>query len=289
MRGCVYAVAAVLLWSGFILVSRAGGTTALTPYDTAALRFGTAMLILLPIWWRQRRPARLYSKPIIMVAVFGGVLYALLVYSAFKYAPASHAAILLPGLMPFAIAFFAWLVLGERLNRSRKLGLVFMAAGIPCLAWDTFAEAGLAWLGDLLFVLGSFSWAYYTVLVRRLSIGPWEATVGGAIVAASIYLPVYILFLPKAIGAVHWGMILVQSVYQGMLAIILAVLLYMRAVALIGPSGMGAFMALVPAIAGFAAVPLLGESLSLPLAMGLVLVSAGAYVGTRNQRQVILD
>lgn len=276
---------AVAIWSGFILVSRAGGTSALTAYDTAALRFGPALIILLPIWWRQRRPARLFSAPILLVGLFGGIIYALLVYSAFKYAPAAHAAILLPGIMPFAIAFFAWLLLGEKPNSARWLGLLFIAAGIPCLAWDTFREEGPAWIGDLLFVAGSLCWAFYTVIVRRLHIGPWEATMGGAIVAATLYLPIYFLFLPKALADVHWGMILLQAAYQGVLAIILAVLLYMRAVALIGPSGMGAFMALVPAIAGFAAVPLLGESLSLPLMTGLLLVSAGAYVGTRNQRQ----
>lgn len=279
---------AVAIWSGFILVSRAGGTTALTPYDTAALRFGTALLILLPIWWRQRRPLHLFSIPIILVAMFGGVIYALLVYSAFKYAPATHAAILLPGIMPFAIALLAWLILREKPNRARWYGLLFIAVGVPCLAWDTFREQGAAWIGDLLFVAGSFCWALYTVLVKKLRVTPWEATVGGAIVAALFYLPLYWLFLPKAMADVGWIMILMQSLYQGVLAIILAVLLYMRAVALIGPSGMGAFMALVPAIAGFAAVPVLGESLSPPLVLGLILVSAGAYVGTRNQRQALV-
>lgn len=219
-----------------------------------------------------------------MLAIYGGIAYALLAYSAFKLAPATHAAILLPGLMPFGIAFFAWLVLDERLNRARRTGLCLIAAGVFCLAWDTLRHEQVAWLGDLLFIGSSLCWSYYTVLIRRMTITPWEATVGSALVAAILYLPVYLLFLPKAIAGTEWGTILVQSVYQGIVAVLLAMLIYMRAVTLIGPSGMGAFLALVPAIAGFAAVPLLGERLSVALACGLVLVSAGAFFGTRNQR-----
>ncbi len=279
---------ATAIWSGFIIVSRAGGTSVLTPFDTAALRFGTALLILLPIWWRQRRPRQLFSRPVLLFAIFGGVAYALLVYGAFKYAPATHAAILLPGVMPFTIAFFAWWLLGERLNRARQTGLLFIAVGTACLGWDTFRHDQIAWLGDVLFLAAALCWGYYTILIRCQPITPWEATVGGAIVAAVLYLPVYLLFLPKAISAAPWHVLLLQSAYQGVLAIIIAMLLYMRAVTLIGPSGMGEFMALVPAIAGFAAVPLLGESVSLPLAIGLLLVSAGAYFGTRNQRAAVI-
>lgn len=40
--GLVYALSTIALWSGFVLVSRLGGTGALNPFDITALRFGTA-------------------------------------------------------------------------------------------------------------------------------------------------------------------------------------------------------------------------------------------------------
>src|SRR5262249_58133425 len=48
LRGALYGLAAVSIWSGWIVVARLGLRTSLTPWDIAALRFGVAGLILLP-------------------------------------------------------------------------------------------------------------------------------------------------------------------------------------------------------------------------------------------------
>ena len=48
IRGALYGLAAVSIWSGWIVVARLGLKTSLTPWDIAALRFGVAGLLLLP-------------------------------------------------------------------------------------------------------------------------------------------------------------------------------------------------------------------------------------------------
>src|SRR6266480_6359510 len=48
IRGALYGLAAVSIWSGWIVVARLGLRTSLTPWDIAALRFGVAGLLLLP-------------------------------------------------------------------------------------------------------------------------------------------------------------------------------------------------------------------------------------------------
>src|SRR5258708_12214191 len=48
MRGALYGLAAVSIWSGWIVVARLGLKTSLTPWDIAALRFGVAGVLLLP-------------------------------------------------------------------------------------------------------------------------------------------------------------------------------------------------------------------------------------------------
>jgi drug/metabolite transporter (DMT)-like permease len=48
LRGALYGLAAVSIWSGWIVVARLGLRTSLTPWDIAALRFGVAGLLLLP-------------------------------------------------------------------------------------------------------------------------------------------------------------------------------------------------------------------------------------------------
>jgi hypothetical protein len=48
VRGALYRLSAVSIWAAFIVVSRLGVRTSLTPWDVAAIRFGTAGVLLLP-------------------------------------------------------------------------------------------------------------------------------------------------------------------------------------------------------------------------------------------------
>src|SRR6187399_3521225 len=48
-RGALYGLAAVSIWAGWIVVAWLGLRSSLTPWDIAALRFGVAGLLLLPL------------------------------------------------------------------------------------------------------------------------------------------------------------------------------------------------------------------------------------------------
>jgi len=280
-EGYLDAFFVIIIWSGFILVSRIGGKSELLPYDVVALRFGTAALFLAPIWLFRRR-VNLLDPKMIMLALTGGVGYAVLAYLGFKYAPAAHAGILLPGTLPFGAALFSWVILGERSSPWRLSGLAAIALGVVCLAIDTFGTASPHWRGDFAFICASGLWAVCSVLVRKWRINAWDVTIGSALITAIIYLPIYAFLLPKNISAAPWGTIALQAFYQGVMAVIVAMILYMRAVATLGPSKVGVCMALVPVISGIAAVPLLGEPLSLYIVLGLILTSIGAWLGNRG-------
>ncbi|MEA3091311.1 MAG: hypothetical protein QOJ04_2653 [Caballeronia sp.] len=53
LRGALYGLAAVSIWSGWIVVARLGLKTSLTPWDIAALRFAVAGLVLAPYLLRK--------------------------------------------------------------------------------------------------------------------------------------------------------------------------------------------------------------------------------------------
>lgn len=283
LTGYLAAAGTVAIWSGFILVSRMGGKTALTPYDVLALRLGTAALLLLPFAgslpagaWRDRK--------LWILALSGGLLYGLLVYAGFKSAPAAHGAILLPGLQPFLIAAVAWTITGARPGRDRMLGLAGIGVGIACVAAPYFTAGGWSAAtveGDALFLAASVVWAIYSVLAKRWGYSAWTLTRFVALASAVLFLPVYALWLPKALGEVPTSMLLVQGLYQGIGPTIVAMLLFLKAVEILGPERTGAMIALVPVLAGVAAAPLLGEPLTASLLAGLAFVSAGAFTAAR--------
>ena len=80
-------------------------------------------------------------------------------------------------------------------------------------------------------------------------------------------------------------MLVLQGLYQGLGPTIIAMILFLRAVAILGAERVGALVALVPVLAGVISVPVLNEPLTGWLVAGLLLVSGGAWLASRPLRQ----
>ncbi len=282
-RGYAAALGTVVIWAGFILVSRLGGRTGLTGWDIVALRLGTASLVLLPFSFNLPRHVWTDVK-LWTLALTGGLLFLTLVYAGFKLAPAAHGGILLPGMQPFLVTALAWLLMGNRPSRQRLLALLPIALGVACVAVPQLIghhEGPSTLGGDALLLGASVAWASYSVLVKKWPHDPWLLTRFVALGSALVYLPVYLLWLPKGLDQVSTGMLVFQGLYQGIGPTIVAMILFLQAVSILGAERTGALVALVPVMAGLGAVPLLGEPLTLWLVAGLALVSAGAWLSSQ--------
>ena len=281
--GWIAVAATICIWTGFILVSRAGGKGVLTGWDVAALRFGVGALIAVCFLPRVTLPP---LKVIALFSLFGGIGYAVTVYSAFRLAPAAHASVLMPGALPFETAVIAWLWLKQAPSPAQRIALGLVFAGIVLTAADTFWHGsqvtGMQMVGDALFLCGSSAWATFTLLLRRYPVSPLTATVTTTLGSAVAYLPVWWLFLPSTLGQAPVAEILMQAVYQGVLVVFVAMLLYTLAVRQLGPQTVALLMAVVPGLSALAAVPLLGEPLSWLALAGLAAVTAGAVLGARQ-------
>ena len=281
--GWLAVVATICIWTGFILVSRAGGKGVLTGWDVAALRFGVGALIAVFFLPRVKLPP---LKVIALFSLFGGIGYAVTVYSAFRLAPAAHASVLMPGALPFETAVIAWLWLKQVPSRPQRIALGLVFAGIVLTAADTLSHGaqitGLQLVGDALFLCGSSAWATFTLLLRRYPVQPLAATVATTLGSALVYLPLWWLFLPSTLDQAPLAEIAMQAVYQGVLVVFVAMLLYTQAVRHLGPQTVALLMAVVPGLSALAAVPLLNEPLSWLALAGLGAVTLGAILGARQ-------
>lgn len=275
--GLLFGLGSVGIWTGFILVSRAGALSPLGLTDMVAVRFGTALLFLAPLVWRLRRH---WLQPrMFLLGGIGGLAYALSVYTGFERAPANHAALLLPGLMPIVIAVLAALALREEKSPTVWLGIAVSTTGIAVLMLESLLASRDTLVGDLFFVLACVFWGIYTVMLRAWKLQPWTATTVVVVVTAILYLPIYAVWLPKGWAGVSGQAIAVQAFYQGVMATIVQMVFYVKAVQLLGATRMGALMALVPVLVGVLAVPLFGEVLSAGAILGIVLGVLGAGLG----------
>lgn len=141
--GIACALLVVALFSGFTLVSRLGFTRSpLTLPDIAALRFGVAGLLMLPVLWHYGLRGLALCRAI-PLAFLGGLGFALFAYAGFLMAPASHGAALLHGTLPLTTFLAAMLLTGAKAGAAKRLGLApahaaAIVAVFSCLAYLPF-------------------------------------------------------------------------------------------------------------------------------------------------------
>ena len=301
------AVVTVLIWTSFIIIARAssdparGGT--LTPFDIAFCRIVGASVVLLPWgWWlvqRDRLAGRGQSSlfglsPLSLrvtatVGLFGGLLYALLAYSGFVFAPAAHASVLMPGSLPLWTALLAVLVLHDRITPLRALGLALIVLGDLMVGGASLLRAfdgGEVWKGDVLFMVAALCWSTYSVLARRHALDAVRATIAITVFAFVTYVPVYLALLLAQVGTAHLltaplGQVLFQMAFQGWGSVVISGITFTKMIQHFGPVRSTMITALVPGFSALGAVAFLGEPLHWNLSAGLALVTMGILFGVR--------
>ncbi len=311
--GWAAAVVTVLVWTSFIVIARASADPArggvLNPFDIVYARILGASLILMPwgLWLNRRDRARnatgstastgalwgLSPLPLqltLKVGFFGGLLYAMLAYSGFVYAPAAHASVLMPGSLPLWTALLAVWVLGDRITPTRAVGLALIVAGDLMVGGTSLLHAldgsGI-WRGDVLFMAAAFVWSVYSVLARRHALDAVRATIAITALAFVVYVPVYTVLL-----LLHWvpGQALAaplhdmafQMLFQGVGSVVISGITFTKMIQHFGPVRSTMMTAVVPGLSAISAAIFLGEPLHWNLLAGLALVTAGIVFGVRK-------
>jgi drug/metabolite transporter (DMT)-like permease len=286
LKGALYGCAAVAIWASWSVVTRLAVTTSLDAWDIAALRFGVAGLLLAPVVVRRGLARDRLGWLGLGVLIAGvGAPYALVAAAGLRFAPASDGGALNPGCMPLFVALIAATVAGEKLSITRILGLALILAGaLAIVGWHADGR-GAGWstsrtFGDALFLIAAFLTACFTVTMRQAKLDPLHAAALVSTGSLAIYLPIYFALHGTRLAEVPLADIVVQALFQGVLVTIISIVLYGRAVAILGASGGSAFGALVPALSALFAIPLLGEWPSEVDWVGIALISAGVYLAS---------
>ncbi len=276
-QGYIYLLMTMCIWGGFTLTARLNVLWHISAWDIVALRFALAFLILVPILLYRREMAFLMKKEPFILAMIGGVIYCLVAYSAFHYAPTAHAAIFLNGSIPICTAIAAFFLMNQAFDKHTWISLLIMISALTLMSVLMYQETGVPFgFGDLLFFLGAILWAIFTVLLRKWQLSAWHAMTGVAIWSAIIYLPIYILFLPKHLTEPEPSHLFLQTIFHGIFVVIVATLTYVAAIKRLGAFKAGSISNLAPFIAAVLAVPLLNEPLNIAMICGLVGMAIGA-------------
>ena len=302
--GLIAALVTILIWTSFIVIARASASHNLLPLDIAFLRILGAGSVLLPWAWWLMRPQRqagekvgslfgLSPLPIritIIGGLFGSFIFSMLSYSAFFFAPAAHASVLMPGSLPLWTTLMAWLMLSQSISKVRAIGLACIVLGDLLVGGSSLLKAfdgGEVWKGDLMFMCAASCWSFYTVLVRREGLDAVRATMAVTAFSSVTFLPLYALvvwlgLIPSHLGTAPWQELVFQALFQGIGSVVISGISFNMMVRHYGPVRSTMMTAVVPALSAISAVVLLNEPMYWNLMAGLALVTCGILFGVRK-------
>ena len=275
-----------LFWAGNFVLARAVHAS-VPPVGLAFWRWLTVAVFVVPWGWGElrRQWPLMRNRPMLMLAlgVFSVGAFNTLIYIGVQTTSAVNALLLISA-TPVFILLLAPLILGNRMLLRQALGVLVSAAGVLLvLSHGNFAAiADLGRHAGSLWVLaGVFSWALYSVLLRRLpqgisGRGLFSATV---IVGVVVLLPFYLGETFVQHRPVHVNTTLLLTVaYVAVFASVLAYLFWNRAVAMVGAEQSGVFIHLMPAFGLILSALLLGEQITAADLFGLALILCGLVI-----------
>lgn len=277
--GVVCGTGAALGWAAGFVVAKHGISVGFTPADLAFHRFFWSGLLLMPFALRDgliNIGGVGWGRGLIM-SVLSGPPQALIAYSGFVLVPLGHGTTIQPACAALFGLILATVMLGERPTAQRIFGGVTIIVGLTAYGWESLTTIGSHGVGgDLLFVTAGFFWAMFGTLLRYFRMSGMRAVAAVGLLSILVYAPLHALFIGyDNLLRMSLAENLLQMVVQGLLAGVLPIYLFARAVILLGAGRAATFPALVPGFGVIIGYLALGVVPSIAQLIGLVIVVIG--------------
>ena len=211
------------------------------------------------------------------MSVLAGPPQALVAYSGFILVPLGHGTTIQPACAALFGLILATVMLGERATPPRMIGGAIIIAGLLVFGWESLVTIGHEGVvGDALFITAGFFWALFGTLLRYYRMSGTRAIAIVGALSVLVYAPLYVVFVGfHNMMQISLAENLVQVAVQGLLAGMLPIYLFARAVILIGAGRAATFPALVPGFGLLIGFLALGIVPSVPQLIGFAIVVVG--------------
>lgn len=277
-------VAMAVIWGvNFSVVKY--GTQVMSPIAFNTLRMVLGCVVLLAIAYARpgRRPSVADRNRLLALGVLGHCVYQLLFVQGLSMTRAGTASLVIAA-SPAAVAIVARAFGQERLPMKAVSGIALSIAGVVLVVGGTLKADGTGHLlGDILVLGAVVVWAFYTTalvpLAQRVEpaqVAAWTL-VGGVTPLVVIATPALLATEWTAVSPLTWGAV----AYSGLLAMVVAYLIWYYGVRAIGPTRTAMFANLQPIVAVLVAWAMLGEVPTIFQGAGASAVLGGLYLARR--------
>jgi drug/metabolite transporter (DMT)-like permease len=278
----LFAVTSVIWGSSFLFIR-----VAVEHMPPAAVVFGRTLLgaaFLVPLAARRRtfRGVRQVIVPIAIVTLLDMAAPTFLTAWGEQHVSSSVAGILTATDPLFTAVLALWLIRSEVPDRKRSLGLVIGFAGVIALLGIDFHGHAMELLGAGAVMLSALGYAGAALLYRRwLADQPALAvTALMTAISSAAFLPPAAVDLPRQVPPAYSILALVTL---GIVNTGIAYWLFYLLIDEAGAATASVITYVMPVVALFLGVTLLGERLTIGAIAGLVLIALGAWLATSQR------
>lgn len=274
----------VAIFSGNILVGKA--LVELPPFTISLGRVFIALLVMLPLGWRQMRrdwPVFVHHwRPLLGLALSGVTFFNALIYASLKFTSATNVAIL-ESLIPVVTLLLSALLLSERFMPRQWIGVVASFVGavvVVTASQGSVSMPGGINPGDLIMLLAVLVWVGYSLLVKEhMARFPRYGGLLVMLVIANLVLaPIALMEGAWHIVPALSGHELAGLAYLGVFPSVIALLLYNNALAELGPTRATIYLNLLPVYTLIGAWWLLDDPILLAEVIGSGVVIVGVWM-----------
>jgi len=272
ISGLLAGLVVVMIWSGWIIVSKWGLSRALTVWDVTGIRFVTAGIVVLIYALLSKFPLKsLFTLPVIACSLACGTLYVCAGLIGLLMSDAANTGVIINGTLPIMCACILYVWNKTRLTTPQYIGVILILIANFLL----FTSSGGATVSALLWLLlATLFMAFYSISMRMWGIKLSTIMISVPLINALFFTPIW-YFLPTHIMSAPISEIVLQAFYQGIIVSIVALFFMTYAINKLGAVSSSTIMALVPIVSAFLATLFLEQEITFQVGISIVICSLG--------------
>lgn len=290
--GHVWALITVVMWGVSFVSTRVLLDNGLGPIEIYIYRFVLAYMVVAS-FKHSRWLARSWRDEALLAlcGVLSGSIYFIAENTALQYTFVSNVSLLTSTSPLITTLLVALMYKSERPGGGMVLGSLVAFMGVAFVIFNSSTNVEIRPLGDFLSLAAAFSWALYSMILKRLNAvyDIWFITRKTFFYGVLTALPFLIGEPPShdALSILVRPMVAGNLLFLGLGASLIGYVLWAMTVKRVGALKANNYMYLQPIITMVVSVILLGEQVSVIGYIGCALILGGLWLGDYLQRRAV--
>ena len=286
----IFLLFTTLFWSGNFIVGKAASLYEIPPFTLNFYRWLLAWLILMPFTFKEIIEKKKYIldniKLIMALGITSITFFNSIVYYSLNFTNVING-VLMISVIPVMIIFFSWVFKIEKTNIYQITGVIFSLLGVAVII--TKAELNILLdldfnKGDLWMVVAMFSWAIYSVLLKKKKHKLSQISLLEMIITMGLIFlfPIYFIEMKMGYHAILNTPFVLTLAYVVLFPSLISFLFWIKGIALIGANRSGIFLHLMPIFSVLMAIIIFKEKFMFFHFMGALLILIGILLSNKK-------